>query len=340
LLINSNYYGLGWAYHIPTPYQTARAAVIAHYFAHFKILLESERLSPTTLRGHVPICMRQYERMFGLTRVPGRDSDVLYHSDSVHIAVCYKGRWWRVDVLRYDKKPLSMQIIQSQLDWLMSFQSSNKTEIHAVESKMAGLTALPRTRWAEIREDHLSEGLNKVSLEEIESAMFCLHLDDRAPSTWSEAANLSLHGGGGTSWWCDKSFNIIVFANGDASMHIEHSWADAPTMAHAWEWVLAHENQAGCYDSCGRLAAKSPFPAYTDTGAMCTHECCSRREPNVLEVAALQVQPPSQSQPLHVAPGALGPPTTPVLPVPLNWHLNEQLVEAISDAERAAEVYT
>jgi len=39
-----------------------------------------------------------------------------------------------------------------------------------------------------------------------------------------------------------------------------------------------------------------------------------------------------------VAPGALGPPTTPVLPVPLNWHLNEQLVEAISDAERAAEI--
>ena len=98
LLINSNYYGLGYAYHVPSNVQTARASIIAHYFAHFKILLESERLAPTTMRGKylliylfiyviitraltlenkfsvsgtVPICMRQYERMFGLTRVPG-----------------------------------------------------------------------------------------------------------------------------------------------------------------------------------------------------------------------------------------------------------------------------
>lgn len=51
LLINSNYYGLGYAYHVPSNVQTARASIIAHYFAHFKILLESERLAPTTMRG-------------------------------------------------------------------------------------------------------------------------------------------------------------------------------------------------------------------------------------------------------------------------------------------------
>ena len=48
LLINSNYYGLGYAYHVPSHVQTARASILAHYFAHFKILLESERLAPTT----------------------------------------------------------------------------------------------------------------------------------------------------------------------------------------------------------------------------------------------------------------------------------------------------
>ena len=100
LLINSNYYGLGYAYHVPSHVQTARASILAHYFAHFKILLESERLAPTTMRGTVPICMRQYERMFGLTRVPGRDTDFLVHSDSVHIAVSCNGSWWRVELLR------------------------------------------------------------------------------------------------------------------------------------------------------------------------------------------------------------------------------------------------
>ena len=40
-----------------------------------------------------------------------------------------------------------------------------------------------------------SYGLNKMSLDEIESAMFVLALDDRAPETWSATGQLSLHGG-------------------------------------------------------------------------------------------------------------------------------------------------
>ena len=196
LLINSNYYGLGYAYHVPSRVQTARASMIAHYFAHFKVLLESERLAPTTMRGTVPICMRQYERMFGLTRIPGRDTDWLLQSDSIHIAVACQGTWWRVELLTEDKIPLTPLAIESQLRLiLLAADNSPTSAVSHAEAHLPALTALGRTRWAEIREGLLQVPTNKISLDEIETSMFVLLLDDRSPSSWSEAGGLSLHGG-------------------------------------------------------------------------------------------------------------------------------------------------
>ncbi|KAG7278747.1 hypothetical protein CRUP_008359 [Coryphaenoides rupestris] len=39
--------------------------------------------------------------------------------------------------------------------------------------------------------------------------------------------------------WFDKSFSIIVYKNGKNGLNAEHSWADAPTVAHLWEYTLA-----------------------------------------------------------------------------------------------------
>ena len=56
--------------------------------------------------------MRHYERMVGLTQIPGRDTDWLHHSDSVHVAVTHKGVWWRVGLfdLSDNKSPGSAGI--------------------------------------------------------------------------------------------------------------------------------------------------------------------------------------------------------------------------------------
>jgi len=35
--------------------------------------------------------------------------------------------------------------------------------------------------------------------------------------------------------WFDKSFSIIIYKNGKSGLNAEHSWADAPTVAHLWE---------------------------------------------------------------------------------------------------------
>ena len=259
ILINSNYYGLGYARHIPSAVQTARAGVLVHFFAHFKDLLDAERLPPMTIRGSVPVCMRQFERLFGTTRVPGRDSDSLRHisgTETTHIAVLYKGTLWRVETTSDSGALLEPFQLQDQFDAIVD--SVERSEVSGMrvpvetdaEANLPALTAWNRTRWAEVREDHFSHGLNRLSLEEIESAMFFLHLDHRRPETWTETGNLSLHGGG-MCRWCDKSFNLLVFANGQATVHAEHSWADAPVIAYSWEWTLAHEHTRKVYDSAG-----------------------------------------------------------------------------------------
>ena len=46
--------------------------------------------------------------------------------------------------------------------------------------------------------------------------------------------------------WFDKSFSFVIYKNGKNGLNAEHSWADAPTVAHLWEvggayWL--HSNQ-------------------------------------------------------------------------------------------------
>eukprot|EP00960_Hanusia_phi_P057787 763663-Hanusia_phi.AAC.5 len=265
ILINSNYYGLGYANMIPSHHQTHRAAVLVHLYARFKVILDTERLKPMTIRGTVPICMRQYERMFCLCRIPGRDDDILRHSDSLHIAVLYKGTFWRVEVFDHQRSPLSIHEIQNQLDFIVESVGNviPVPDVKDAEANLPALTALNRTRWAEIREEHFGSGLNKLSLDEIEHAMFFLHLDDRSPRTWSETARLSLHGEGNTRW-CDKSFNLVVYHNGEAAVHAEHSWADAPVIAHGWEWVLYQEYALKPYQPDGYLKASEDIEPLAD----------------------------------------------------------------------------
>mmetsp|Transcript_5605 Transcript_5605/g.10883 ORF Transcript_5605/g.10883 Transcript_5605/m.10883 type:complete len:824 (-) Transcript_5605:763-3234(-) len=271
ILINSNYYGLGFNNYIPTSSQVSRAATLMYHYMRFKQLLDSQQLRPMTIRGVVPICMRQYERIFQTTRVPGRDTDVNVHldpGDSIHIALLYKGGFWKVNVVGDDGVIVPAHELEKRFRSIVELSDDAKSPLRApaadsAEACLPALTGIERTRWAEHREQYFMDGINKISLDEIESAIIVLHLDDRAPQTWSETANLSLHGNG-TTRWCDKSFNLIVFANGQASVHAEHSWADAPVIAHAWEWVLASETNGNSYtNGMCTVAAPKPPPGGT-----------------------------------------------------------------------------
>jgi len=110
------------------------------------------------------------------------------------------------------------------------------------EGSIAALTTENRTTWANAREEFFSQGLNKQSLNMIERALFVISLEHESPGDGQgqdyNTMARSLFHGSGTNRWCDKSFNLVFFPNGNAGLHVEHSWADAPVCSHMWEYVV------------------------------------------------------------------------------------------------------
>eukprot|EP00128_Syssomonas_multiformis_P006038 Colp12_sorted_trinity150504_noHs@1638 len=115
---------------------------------------------------------------------------------------------------------------------------------------------------------HHKESSNRASLDLIESAIFVVVIEDELSGYDEESGSLDLMGkklihGNGTNRWFDKSINLVVFKDGKVGLNVEHSWADAPVIAHMMEWSLCTENRTG-YDEHGRVkkeATGKPLPA-------------------------------------------------------------------------------
>ncbi|KNC76173.1 hypothetical protein SARC_11319 [Sphaeroforma arctica JP610] len=203
------------------------------------------------------MCMAQYERVFSTTRLPGMECDELVHLgayETHHIAVLRKGSWFALDMFHKSGAVLRPYEIEEQLERIIEMADGLKPSV--TESRIAALTAGDRTFWAEARRNHFGHGINHYSLSVIESALFCLVLDESTPENSTEEAYLNMHGTGADRWF-DKSFTLIVYGNGKAGMNVEHSWADAPVVGHLWEHMCVGEAVEGCYTSAGRCVQRS-----------------------------------------------------------------------------------
>ncbi|DAZ96242.1 TPA: hypothetical protein N0F65_012545 [Lagenidium giganteum] len=254
LMINSNYYALpGRNLEFSmSRNQLAVAAVFVRNFMVFKQELDREQLPPMLIRGIVPLCMSQYQRIFSTTRIPGREEDSLkkFHK-SKHIAVYCNGRFFKLPLFEKGArgKLLSAHEIERQFIYIKEL-AEKLGEPSATEKNLPALTAVGRIEWAENREKFFSEGINKRSLEVVESAVFVVVLQDEEPSDVSEMGRDLIHGSGGNRWF-DKSFQFVVYKNGLTGFNAEHAWADAPVMAHLWEYVQTIAVIQSPYDDQG-----------------------------------------------------------------------------------------
>uniref|UniRef100_A0A670ZN24 Carnitine palmitoyltransferase 1C n=1 Tax=Pseudonaja textilis TaxID=8673 RepID=A0A670ZN24_PSETE len=117
--------------------------------------------------------------------------------------------------------------------------------------------------WARARQTYFQSGINKQSLNIIEKAAFFLTLDtseqglrEPNPGQALDGYAKSLLHGHCCDRWFDKSFNLIVYRNGKAGINAEHSWADAPIVAHLWEYTLATDAFQLGYDDDGNCKGK------------------------------------------------------------------------------------
>uniref|UniRef100_A0A3Q3QJU0 carnitine O-palmitoyltransferase n=1 Tax=Monopterus albus TaxID=43700 RepID=A0A3Q3QJU0_MONAL len=243
IMVNSNYYGMDFLYVTPTPVQAARAGNTITALLLYRRKVYREELKPGCVPGTViPLCAAQCERIFNTTRIPGTETDVLQHwDDSEFVAVYHKGRYFRLWVYWAGRR-LSPREIEYQIQRILDDPSPPQPG----EDKLGALTAGDRIPWSQVRKQYFNYGVNKKSLDAIERAAFFVSLDDEEQGMMGEypARNLdryakSLLHGKCYDRWFDKSFSIVIYKNGKNGLNAEHSWADAPTVAHLWEYTLA-----------------------------------------------------------------------------------------------------
>ncbi|XP_067645865.1 carnitine O-palmitoyltransferase 2, mitochondrial isoform X2 [Eurosta solidaginis] len=177
-----------------------------------------------------PLDMSQYNRIFGLSRIPQNDKDILVqHKNSRHILVMRGGNMYAVDVLDNIGNIEPPAVIFERLQTVLQMDEASGTSIIPV----GALTSVNRNEWAALRKHliHNVGGENEVLFEkEIDAALFCLCLDKDNDPMYNEEnlAPLLKHllAGDGKNRWFDKSVSLIVCADGTAALNFEHSWGD------------------------------------------------------------------------------------------------------------------
>mmetsp|Transcript_10075 Transcript_10075/g.12103 ORF Transcript_10075/g.12103 Transcript_10075/m.12103 type:complete len:652 (-) Transcript_10075:26-1981(-) len=248
--------------------QASRAATLVTSSARFYRTLKDEKLSPDIFHtkpkdsetdryktlmkwiprkfafygsyyyGAFPLDMSQYGRLFSSTRIPknGKDELVTYEpSESRHVIVQRGSEFYKLYVLNEDGSIKDYGEIKSQIEGILARPLNNSSPAVGV------LTSMERNAWASAREELVASPVNKQSIHDIDSALFALCLDDEGATTHDDLNRLMLHGKGRNRWF-DKSFQLIVAANGKAAVNFEHAWGDGVAVLRYFNMVFNDSN--------------------------------------------------------------------------------------------------
>ncbi|XP_032794300.2 carnitine O-palmitoyltransferase 2, mitochondrial [Daphnia magna] len=166
-----------------------------------------------------PLDMSQYPSLFNSTRVPEIGKDRLVRFEKAkHVLVMRGGHFYVFDVLDKDGNLLEPLDIYSCLKYIQ------QDPIAPSQHPIGYLTAENRDTWANARQLLMEN--NSGQMEDIDSALFNLVLDDVGTDNDPvKISKLFLHGNGANRWF-DKSFSLIVARDGKAAVNFEHSWGD------------------------------------------------------------------------------------------------------------------
>ncbi|MEV5540012.1 choline/carnitine O-acyltransferase [Saccharopolyspora shandongensis] len=228
--------------------QVERAAGLIAAAVDYKQLLDAEAIPPVVQRGQ-PHSMEQQKFLFSTTRIPGEVQDSVRApysaewpgpSDARHIAVFYRGNLFRMQVLSPEGRPHTPDDLAAGLHEIMK-SGAVRAE---TDTSVGHLTTKARAEWAASREALLADPGNAAALDAIETALFCLCLEDFTPENTLDACDHLLHGDSGNRWF-DKAVSLIVFSDGTAGINVEHCGLDGTTILDFVDTLLQHEPEEG-----------------------------------------------------------------------------------------------
>ncbi|KYO19374.1 spermatogenesis-associated protein 9 [Alligator mississippiensis] len=184
-----------------------------------------------------PLDMSQYFRLFNSTRLPKFNRDELFTDEKAkHLLVLRNGNFYVFNVIDGDGNIVKPSEIQAHLKYILSDSSA------APAFPLSYLTSENRDVWAGLRQKLLDNG-NEEALHKVDSALFCLCLDDFPIKDLEHLSHVMLHGDG-TNRWYDKSFNLIITKDGTSAIHFEHSWGDGVAVVRFQNEVFKDSTQA------------------------------------------------------------------------------------------------
>ncbi|MGQ0777312.1 MAG: choline/carnitine O-acyltransferase [Pseudonocardiales bacterium] len=233
--------------------QVERAAGLITAAVSYKLQLDEELVKPIVHRGQV-LSMEQNKFLFSTTRIPGPVQDTVRApytenwpgpSRARHIVVFFRGNMFRMDVMGSDGQPHTLDDLVAGLRTIMKAGATRA----APDAAVGHLTTKARAEWAASRQALLScHPRNSDSLDEIETALFCMCLEDFAPKNSLEACDHLLQGDSGDRWF-DKAVSLIVFEDGMAGINVEHCGLDGITVLNFVDTLLGasaeHSLQSG-----------------------------------------------------------------------------------------------
>ena len=181
------------------------------------------------------LSMEQNKFLFSTTRIPGHVVDTVRApycaawpgpSGERHVVVFFRGSIFRMDVIGPHGRPHTVDELMAGLRGVIAHPVIERRP----RASIGHLTTKPRAAWAESRQALLAcHPRNADLLDAVETALFCVCLEETRPNDSLEACDQLLHGDSGNRWF-DKSISLIVFADGTAGFNVEHSGLDGSTI--------------------------------------------------------------------------------------------------------------
>ncbi|CAG8568154.1 1596_t:CDS:2 [Ambispora leptoticha] len=221
-------------------FQVKRAAHLIWKLLEFKELLDSENLPPETTRLY-PLCMHQYRRCYGVTRIPQHGCDSFPYAPHPFpvktVLIIAKDQFYLIEAYDQNGQILSEGDIGKQLNDIIKDLNNKDTKF---DPPIGVLTADDRDKWTIAREHLLTlSPQNRETLNKIEDSLFAISLDDYATGLDLDLwARNVLHGFNGHNRWYDKAISIIIESNGRAAMNGEHSPCDALIPSNIGDYIL------------------------------------------------------------------------------------------------------
>ncbi|CAG0920829.1 unnamed protein product [Notodromas monacha] len=168
-----------------------------------------------------PLCMSQFPNLLQSTRLPQEGKDILRrYPESRHMLVMRNGNFYVFDALDENGNLFEPSYYLGCISHIL------KDNAPASEFPLGVMTAADRDTWTDFRSKLMALG-NQTALNAVDSAIYCLTLDDDKIGDDRVALFRSfLHGEGRGNRWFDKSLSLHFTGDGKAAVTFEHSWGD------------------------------------------------------------------------------------------------------------------